>query len=168
MIGTKPDTRDIYAPPKAFVFIHKQDGFPVGTRLLMLKREPHCRMFPCRWNPPGGGVEPKDFPDEAAGNFFYLNVLEAAAVREALEETGLEVGLVRCLDNAMYFHLDQRPAVVGFFHTAYVRGAIKLDEESTEYKWLTYEELIHLDQEDEMMDGIFPLVQTLFTRLRLC
>lgn len=112
---------------------------PTGTRVCMLL---HGKLK--RWLQPGGHVEPEDGGD-----------LEKAALREAREETGLDVALHPTAprpfdvdahvipakgDEPKHTHLDVRYAVV-----ARNPEALKHDpNESGGAKWLTFDEALNL------------------------
>ncbi|MDE1810858.1 MAG: NUDIX domain-containing protein [Candidatus Micrarchaeota archaeon] len=122
-----------------------------GAKVLLLK---HKKLG--MWLPPGGHVDPGEFPNEAA-------------VREAKEETGLDVKLIRNTDidfsssdaavlespfaivqenvkykTGMHIHFD-------LVYLATVSGGEQaMNEESTEMRWFTKEELETIETFDNV------------------
>lgn len=93
--------------------------------VLVLKRAPKAHSFPGYWNFPGGGVE----PDET---------IEAAAVRELKEEAGIEVKE----SDLVYFEVASLPKLmVHYFMTNKFENEVEINWESTEYKWVTLDEI---------------------------
>jgi 8-oxo-dGTP diphosphatase len=106
-----------------------------GSRVLLVHRSPDRRDFPARWSLPGGHVEPGEPPVDAL-------------VRELREELGVEA----VVSGAPSLHLERRPdADDGMVQDAWVvtdwDGAAtnKAEEEHDELRWVTAEELPHLD-----------------------
>ena len=93
-------------------------------RLLLLKRsDNNC------WGIPGGGVEPGEF-------------VEAAARREAFEETGLELGemtLFGVFSGPQLYYVypngDETYNVFITYLTRQARGAVRLNDEHTGWGW---------------------------------
>lgn len=96
-------------------------------KILLLKRGPNSSGSGL-WNFPGGSVEKDEEP-------------ELAAVRETKEETGLEVGTNEieylCDKDTKYLNVD-------IYITDKFSGEVKINSESSEYKWATLEELSKL------------------------
>lgn len=119
-----------------------------GGRVLLLR---HKRLD--MWLPPGGHIEPNELPDEAA-------------VREVLEEAGIQVSLVGeralpideprqlmlprgiQLENISPGH--QHIDLVYFARPVGASVDIRLNEESTRIGWFDRAELAHLDLTDEI------------------
>lgn len=78
-----------------------------------------------RWNLPGGGVEPGELPTEAA-------------IRETLEETGLEVGIDRL--SGVYSKPDDNDLVFVFVCRV-VGGRLTPTEEAVESRYFDPNEL---------------------------
>jgi mutator protein MutT len=95
-----------------------------GNKFLGLRRS-ETSSFGGFWNFPGGSVDPGEF---TAG----------AAVRELEEESGLTVseddisffGTVEVHDKMLYFYV-----------TTEAKGEVKINSESSEYAWITVDEI---------------------------
>jgi len=94
------------------------------NRLLLLKRSDNgC------WGMPGGGVEPGE-------------VVEAAARREAREETALDVGemaLFGIFSGPELFYVypngDETHNVIIVYLSRDARGQVRINDEHTEWRW---------------------------------
>lgn len=105
-----------------------------GERILLTRRADNGR-----WCMPGGRMEPGE------------SVAEACA-RETLEETGLEVEVVRLI--GIYSSPDiliaypdgnRRQIVAAHFLVRVLGGALRLSDETTEFRFVSREELPGLD-----------------------
>ena len=104
----------------AILIVDEQD------RLLLMKRsDSGC------WGPPGGAVEPGE-------------VVDKAAKREALEETGLQVGemlLFGVFSGPKLYYIypngDEVYNVTIVYLSQDVSGKIQLNDEHTEWRWFT-------------------------------
>ena len=96
------------------------------NRLLLLKRsDSGC------WGPTGGAVEPGE-------------VVEEAARREALEETGLQVGAMSLFGvfsgPELYYQYpngDEVYNVTIIYLSREASGVVRLNEEHTEWRWFS-------------------------------
>lgn len=66
-----------------------------GSSLLLMRRSPNARLFPGRWAPIGGHLEPNEMSDP-----------QAACMREIGEETGLAEGDLN--DLSLRYIMDRR------------------------------------------------------------
>ena len=92
-------------------------------RILILKRAPEDE-YGSLWNLPGGKVD-------------YGQTAEEALIREVKEETSLE-----CSSAQFIFYMDGLPQTKGekhylsLFFKCEIEGTVKLDEESSTFKWV--------------------------------
>jgi len=100
------------------------------NRLLLVKRSDNA----C-WGFPGGSIEPGE-------------VVEAAAKRETLEETNLEVGeisLFGIFSGPELFYKypngDEVYNILIVYSSRNWRGEVKLNDEHTEWRWCTTNEI---------------------------
>lgn len=107
------------SPKGAVVVVRDSQGL-----ILILKRAPSSYFAPSQWGFPGGKIELDESPLEAA-------------VRETEEETELEVANLQPLgifNGAVEAYLSEE-----------FKGAVKLDFEHTDWRWLTVEEILEYD-----------------------
>jgi 8-oxo-dGTP pyrophosphatase MutT (NUDIX family) len=98
----------------ASMIIEDRDG-----AFLLLQRGPTAPWMPCRWNLPGGHVEPGETPAQAA-------------VRETREETNLRVKTLRPVARVRTVH-----GFVDLFYAKQWAGRLRLDErENVSYAWV--------------------------------
>jgi len=98
--------------------------------ILIMKRSPNEFNHPNFWDFPGGKVEDNE-------------TLEEAAVREAKEESGLDIELEGGYFNIYKFE-DRNIDVYSFFAKPKT-GKATLSEEHTEFKWITKEDLSNFE-----------------------
>ena len=140
--------------------IYNEEG-----KYLVTKRSPHKKSFPNKWTVPGGGLDVDDYmhnkPDTLSGQWYYA--VEKTLRREVKEEVNLEIGKPIYLLDLCFITPDGQPCMVLSYYAPYKSGEIKLDKDSTEYKWVTSEEAMKLDiiqgieEEIEMVDKILKL-----------
>ena len=106
-----------------------------GGRALLVHRRADRHDFPDRWSLPGGHVEPGEPPVDAL-------------VRELREELGVEA----VVSGVPSLHLEHRPGTADgmvqdvWVVTDWAGSASNLaEEEHDELRWVTAEELPHLD-----------------------
>ena len=80
--------------------------------------------------------------------------MENSLRREIKEETGIEVGKINYLCDMTFIRPYNIPVVVLSFYAPYQSGKIKLDEESINYAWATYEEAKPYDLVEGLIDEI--------------
>lgn len=122
-----------------------------GNKFLITKRSDNKKAFPGKWTVPGGGLETDDYTNTQPtfDNQWYLAV-ENALRRELREEVGLEIEKPQFLLDLCLIRPDGIPVVVLSYMAEYKSGNVKLDEDSTEFVWVTYEEAKNYD----LIEGI--------------
>lgn len=103
-------------------------------KVLLTKRAPDCKVAPNVWNVPAGKVK-------------LLETTRDAVVRESLEETGIAVRVNKLICESAFTMRSGNETVYRNMFTYYLSpvGSVKvtLNEEHTEYAWVTKEELSH-------------------------
>jgi 8-oxo-dGTP diphosphatase len=101
------------------VFVIERDG-----EVLLLKRSRAKDHAPGEWETGSGGILSGEMP-------------VAAVVREAKEETGLDVEVVRPIDAFHFYRGVERRETIGITFHCHVRdGALRLSDEHEEAKWV--------------------------------
>lgn len=120
---------------------------------FIAKRSPHKKVQPGKWAVVGGGLSVDDYintpPSTKQSNQWY-GAVERALKREVMEETNLEIGRPEFLTNLTFIRSDSIPVLCLSYFAPYVSGEVVLDEDSTEYAWVTAEEARSYD----LIDGI--------------
>ena len=109
---------------------------------LVTKRAPHKKVWPGKWTVPGGGLEVSDYINAEATyqnseSPQWYHVLERALLREIKEEAGVEVDQIELLQDVAFIRPDGVAVIVFSFYCRYVGGEVALDEDATEYAWVT-------------------------------
>ncbi len=115
-----PDYIKIYVAAGVVV---KQDG----KYLLVQEKKPSAYGL---WNLPAGRVEEGDS-------------IEKTAVKEAKEETGYDVELIRELG---VFHEDVKVACKHAFEAKIIGGELYVPENMLDAKWFTYDEILQMKE----------------------
>ncbi|MFZ3020086.1 MAG: NUDIX domain-containing protein [Minisyncoccia bacterium] len=113
-------------------FVKRDDN-----KLLIIKRSPHDRYAPNKWEVPGGKLD--------SGQD-----LTHAQEREVLEETGLLVDQVERMAFVESYVIGEGPYtglpyVAIFGITKVAGGQLSMSEEHSDYAWVSYNELFHFD-----------------------
>ncbi len=130
---------------------------------LITKRAPHKKAWPGKWTVPGGGVETDDYMQNEAAyqnseSPQWYNALENSLRREIREEVGVEVSEVQYLLDVAFIRPDATPTLVLSFYCKYASGEVALDDDATEYAWITaamakdYEFIQGIDHEIALVD----------------
>jgi 8-oxo-dGTP diphosphatase len=114
-------------------------------KYLVTRRSKLSTYMPCKWDIPGGIVEPGE-------------TIEETVHREVREETGLTIQIEHVI--YAYANRDQLPIRQTFqivYLCKYKNGKITLDpSEHDAYKWLAYDDIANL----EMIDFLRGLVKS--------
>lgn len=128
-------------------------------KYLIVKRGEDEKNFPGKWTVPGGKLEREDYssrkPDTKAGHWYQ--VFEDLVRREIREEAGIEIKDIDYLTNLSFMRDDGIPTVIVSLYANYDSGEVKLNEELTDYKWVSLEEA----REYDLIDGIYEELEML-------
>ena len=106
------------------VFIIERAG-----HVLLLRRSPAKDHAPGEWETGSGGILSGETP-------------QAAVLREAREETGLDVEIVDAIDAFHFYRGADRRETIGItFHCRAASGEVKLSEEHDEARWVPLERI---------------------------
>jgi len=125
-------------------------------KYLLLKRSLKKKAFPGQWTVPGGGLEVDDYINipKTTKDHWYFGI-EKSLRREVKEECNLEVGKMKYLLDIIHIRPDGVPSIILSFYCPYKSGEVKLDEDNTDYKWVTYEE----SKEYDMVEGLLEEIE---------
>ena len=132
-----------------------------NRKYLIVKRSQNKKAFPGKWTVPGGGLEVDDYINtpKTTSESWYLAVTNSLR-REIKEEVGVEVGKLKYLLDITFIRPDGIPVVVLSYFCNWQSEEVKLNEENTDYKWVTFDEAKNYDLvpgllgEIEMVDKI--------------
>ena len=130
---------------------------------LITKRSPTKKAWPNKWTVPGGGIETTDYMNGEATyqnseSPQWYNAVETTLRREIREEVGLEVSDIQYLLDVAFIRPDGIPAIVLSFYCKYASGDVVLDEDATEFAWVSaaeaakYELIQGIDHEILMVE----------------
>ena len=97
--------------------------FDPEFRVLLCKRGSDTSWMPRKWGFPGGSIEEGETPEQAA-------------VREIREETNLKI------EHIQQFHTN---AYCVFFTTRKYDGLVRINDEHTDFSWISFEDLKDYD-----------------------
>lgn len=120
---------------------------------LITKRSLDKKMFPGKWHIPGGGVSMDDYINTppSTDNFKqWYRALENTLRREIREEVTVEIGTPEFLVDYTFIQSNGIPALGLSYFAPYVSGEVTLNDESTEFAWITIDEVGNYD----FIDGI--------------
>jgi len=95
---------------------------------VLILRRAEGGSNPGRWNFPGGSYDEED------------RLLAVAAARETKEESDLDLSNLRFVGMVPYSHYD-----LFFFFCDEFEGKVKINFESSEYKWISIDEINDYD-----------------------
>lgn len=161
MAGPEPIHTDLHRIAITGI-IWKEDADGI-RRYLITKRAPTKKAWPNKWTVPGGGLETTDYMSAEATyqnseSPQWYNAVENTLRREIREEVGVEVSDIQYLLDLAFIRPDGVPAIVLSFYCKYASGEVTLDEDATEYAWVSatevgdYELIQGIDHEIQMVD----------------
>jgi len=140
--------------------IYKNDpffakGFSEAKKYLLLQRSFEKKAFPGKWTVPGGGLSIDDYINtpKTTSEHWYFSV-ENSLRREVKEEAGIEVRDLKYLCDMTFIRSDNIPVVILSFYAPYLSGEVKLDSDSINSAWVTYEEAKNYDMVDGLLEEI--------------
>ncbi len=126
--------------------IYNKDG-----KFLITKRSPSEPRFPNRWTVPGGKLSTDDYiHKELTHKNQWYHSLVSTLKREVKEETNLEIDQPEYLLDLTFIKGDGQPVLVISYMAEYESGEVVLDAESSEFAWITAEEVGNYD----LIEGI--------------
>jgi 8-oxo-dGTP pyrophosphatase MutT (NUDIX family) len=132
--------------------IYDPRNFP--KKYLILKRSENKKMFPRMWTVPGGKIEADEYRNRKKDTKeCWYNIIESELQREVLEETGLTIGKLEYVSSMVYIRpeINIQNLCISFATKYNIDELIILNDENTEYKWVTLEEA----KEYDLIDGIW-------------
>jgi 8-oxo-dGTP pyrophosphatase MutT (NUDIX family) len=121
---------------------------------LITKRAPHKKVHPNKWTVPGGGLETDDYINlkpSTKGAPQWYGALNNSLIREIKEEVNLKIGKPELLVDITFIRPDGIPVIIFSYFAKYISGEVKLDEDTTDFKWATLKEA----QKYDLIDGIW-------------
>ena len=133
-----------------------------GNKYLITKRSLDKKVWPGKWTVPGGGLEIDDYvnlkPTTKSKQWYFA--LANSLKREVKEEVGIKAGEIKYLLDLVFIRPDNIPVITLSFYAPWIKGKVKLDNESTDYAWITAKEVNNydliegIDTEIKMVDKI--------------
>ena len=141
----------------ATVIVYKSD-----ETYLITKRSGTRKVFPSNWTVPGGGLEIGDYINTKPSHIGYqwYGALEKTMRRELKEEANISVGKLEYLLDLVFIRSDGIPVITLSFFAPYKGGKVKLNDESTDFKWIkaksskNFDLIPGIDEEIIMVDKI--------------
>ncbi|HEY4515683.1 MAG TPA: NUDIX domain-containing protein [Candidatus Paceibacterota bacterium] len=125
---------------------------------LITKRAMHKKVMPGKWTIPGGGLSVDDYidtPSSTGDGKQWYGALEKSLRREIKEEVNLEIGKPEFLVDLTFIRPDGVPVICFSYFAPYISGEVKLDDDATDFKWVTVDEAAEYD----LIDGVLGEIQ---------
>jgi len=148
----KIKNKELHRISSTAIIYKKQKG---EVKYLITQRSFNKKAFPGKWTVPGGGLETNDYINtrKTTKDHWYF-AIEKSLRREIKEEVNLEVGKVEYLLDIAFIIPDGTPVIILSFYCPYKSGKIKLDEDNTNYAWVTYQEAKKYDLIEGILEEI--------------
>ena len=132
---------------------------------LITKRSSNKKVHPNKWTVPGGGLNVDDYintPPSTKGAPQWYGALEKSLKREIKEEVNIEIDKPEFLVDLTFIRPDGIPVICFSYFAPYLSGEVQLDEDATDYVWVTLEEAKKYD----LIDGIWDEIRQVDEMLR--
>lgn len=118
---------------------------PASGKMLLIRRSATDNRRPGQWDIPGGMVEANE-------------MLESAAVRECIEEAGIEITQekIQLIYSDRHYFEDDKSKLVNWlvFYGLSEQDSVVLSSEHDEYKWVHASEAVSLLEYDRYKNAI--------------
>ena len=144
------------------VLVYKAD-----FKYLITKRAMYKKMMPGKWTIPGGGLNVDDYINitpATDGAPQWYGAMEISMRREIKEEVNLKMGKPELLCDLTFIQPNGTPVICFSYFAPYVSGKVKLDEDSTDFAWVTLIEAKKYDLIDGIWDEIRQVDEILKSR----
>ena len=124
---------------------------------LITKRSMNKKVMPGKWTVPGGGMNVDDYintPVSTEGSQQWYGALEKSLRREVKEEVNLEIEKPEFLVDLTFIRPDGIPVLCLSYFAKFVSGEVTLDEDATEFAWVTLEQAKSYDLIEGIWDEI--------------
>lgn len=124
---------------------------------LVTKRALHKKVMPGKWTIPGGGLKVDDYintPPSTTEAKQWYGTLEKSLRREIREEVNLEIGKPEFFTDLTFISPESTPVLCLSYFAPYISGEVKLDDDATEFAWITIEKVGDYDFIDGMAGEI--------------
>jgi 8-oxo-dGTP diphosphatase len=136
----------------AVTAIVEKDG-----KFLIVKRSPKEKVWPNKWTVPGGKfvrTEYETLPKTPPTSPQWYHVVEFVLRKEVREEAGIEIGTPVYLTDLVFIRPDGYPVVTLSYWARYKSGEVTLNQEMTDFAWVTPDEAKNYDLIDGIADEI--------------
>ena len=127
-----------------------------NNKFLIIKRSPKEKRWPNKWTIPGGKLE-LDYSKSPV----FPEAFEYTLKKEIKEETNLKVKNIRYLKSSSFLRED-KPCLLITLFVEYSSGNVKLNEEATDFAWVTLEKAKNYD----LIEGIYKELEMLDKKLK--
>jgi len=144
------------------------------SQYLITRRSLSKKAMPGKWTVPGGGLTVDDYintPVTTPGQNQWYGALSRALVREIKEEVNIELEKPEFLVDITFIRGDGVPVIIFSYFAHYVRGEVKLDEDTIDFAWVNLEEAKKYDlipgiwDEIRQVDEILHLLEVMVYQL---
>ncbi len=131
-------------------------------KYLILKRSAKEKFWPGKWTVPGGKLDKADYVREKDTGDAWYNILEMALQREIKEETSLQVNNIGYVTSLTVERAYGVLSLIVSLYCTWESGEVILNDEHTEYNWVSSEEAKKYD----LIEGILEEIQMVDRKLK--